>query len=271
VSDLFNHPSFPSSPTSSTPLTQLKSSTVGDDFGSVIEAWFAPLKTDRYRFIVRQDDATRVLVFTTPGVQPQSDAEMQIMVENTCCGRREGTVSTLLEAGESYFIRAYLKEAKGFEFLEVGVIGEESNEEIFPIPSDLLGYIAPPQERFVTPTTDPTATPTSVPSAAPTAEPTATPTAVPTATPTEFTGELRCGSTRGCISFYENIEGNDVADLFNAAKFPSSPDSLVELQGELTTPRGRGDNYGVRWRRGSDQDRPEGTPSLWRVMTGQQS
>jgi len=57
---------------------------------------------------------------------------------------------------------------------------------------------------------------------------------------------LRCGSPRGCVSFYENIEGNDVADLFNAAKFPGSPDSVVELQGALTTPRNRADNYGVR-------------------------
>lgn len=142
VTDLFAAPNFPNSPDFSESLTSFAFTERGTIYGAVVEAWFRPPQTDSYRFVVDNDDEAQVLLFTSPGLYPQTDLDMINVVQNDCCGRRESVDTYHLIAGNSYFLRAYLKEHYGGDRLSVGVIAQSTNTEIFPLTTEHFGYIS---------------------------------------------------------------------------------------------------------------------------------
>ena len=129
VNDLINNPSYPDVPNAFSfwpdfGITTYPGTgdTLGDNYGMEITGFIVPTTTADYEFYIRSDDASRLILSTN-----DSPAGARIIAfENGCCNQythNPGILSSEpihLEAGKQYYVRAYVKEGGGGDFLYVG-------------------------------------------------------------------------------------------------------------------------------------------------------
>jgi hypothetical protein len=150
VSDLLNHPSFPSSPSVETIQPTFEAPTeFAESYGQRMRALLLPPLTGNYTFWIASDDGGALYLSTNE----DPSTKTQIATVNTWTSSREWTkeanqqsaTNILLTAGQRYYIEALQKEGGGGDNLAVrwrlpnGVIEE-------PIPNNrLLVYgLGPP-------------------------------------------------------------------------------------------------------------------------------
>lgn len=117
----------------------------GDNYGGEITGFYTPPTTGNYKFYIRSDDASQLLLST-------DDTEgglRQIAAQGGCCNAFTDTPGSLssqpiaLTAGQPYFVKAYWKEGGGGDFIQVGVLGPDDADindasNVVPIPGQFL-------------------------------------------------------------------------------------------------------------------------------------
>lgn len=122
---------------------------VADNFGGRLSAWLTPTESGQYRFFIRSDDASQLLLSSN------ADANNATVIaeETGCCNafleptNAEGNRNTQtsepvsLTAGQSYYLAALYKEGGGGDFCEVAWRKEgdaTAAAQLQPIPGTLL-------------------------------------------------------------------------------------------------------------------------------------
>ncbi len=130
----------------------------GDNYGAHVYGWITPTESADYRFFLRSDDASELLL--SPDNNPAGAS--QIAFEAACCNpfvepdndRTSAPVS--LVAGKSYYIEALYKEGGGGDYVEVAWRKEGDATpaaSLTPIPGTFLSaFAAIPPPRFNAPT-----------------------------------------------------------------------------------------------------------------------
>ena len=106
----------------------------GDNMGVEMEGWIRPKLSGSYTFSTQSDDSSEVWVAT----QPSTKLGLVKVVElRGCCRKVLGRKKVAWRKGQSYYIRAFVKEGRGSEYGKVGMrlIGVR---EYFPIPIDMF-------------------------------------------------------------------------------------------------------------------------------------
>lgn len=129
VNDLLNSPKYPDQPTSVTYWTAFGGSDIfattgdnlGDNYGLEITGFIVPTTTANYEFYIASDDASSLWLSTDETAANASLIAQQPGCCNTFTHAPGGLSSNPipLEAGKKYYVRAYLKEGGGGDFLSV--------------------------------------------------------------------------------------------------------------------------------------------------------
>ncbi len=158
VDDLFGDASYPDLASRRELLTAFTTSpglnNVAERFGGRISGWLTPTESGLYRFFIRSDDGSQLLVST--GIDPA--AASAVAQENACCNafleptNAEGALNTQtsepiqLTAGQSYYVAAVYKEGGGGDFCEVAWRKEGDTTpaaSLTPIPGSFFkSYVA---------------------------------------------------------------------------------------------------------------------------------
>eukprot|EP01047_Picozoa_sp_COSAG01_P025366 COSAG01_NODE_1598_length_9772_cov_8.388671_10_plen_142_part_00 len=100
----------------------------GDNLGVMMEGWLLAPKTGTYTFSVNSDDSSEVWI----APKPDSKSGLKKVVWlNGCCRKVNGNVRVKLFKGESYYMRAYIKEGGGGEYGKIGM--RVGKREYYPI------------------------------------------------------------------------------------------------------------------------------------------
>ena len=114
VSDLLNHANFPSLPSSSGPLAQPATSSLGDDYGQRWSGWLIPSSSGRYRFYAAADDTTRLYLSPTQyEVHKQLIHTISSYSAEKEWSSRAPSAGFDLVAGQRYYVEFLHKEGGG--------------------------------------------------------------------------------------------------------------------------------------------------------------
>jgi hypothetical protein len=191
VADLLRSPKFPRHPNKIVKVTKgtFSMTMKGDNLGIMMEGFVRAPVTGAYTFSTRSDDSSAVWAATAPSTQ----ANLRKVVElNGCCRKVQGKVQLQWQAGQAYYIRAYVKEGGGAEYGQVGM--KVGTREWFPIPVAAFVKIG----------------------------------SQTTAQGPSSGTQLACGAA-ACEYQYRGIGGTAVSALTKSKKFPQSPDKVVAL------------------------------------------
>jgi hypothetical protein len=206
VADLLRSPKFPRHPDKIVKVTKgtFSMTMKGDNLGIMMEGFVRAPVTGAYTFSTRSDDSSAVWAATAPSTQ----ANLKKVVElNGCCRKVQGKVQLQWQAGQAYYIRAYVKEGRGAEYGQVGM--KVGTKEWFPIP--VAAFVKIGSQTTVQ-------------------------------GPSSGT-QLACGAA-ACEYQYLGIGGTAVSALTKSKKFPQSPDKVVALTTSFGM-SAQGDNLGV--------------------------
>jgi len=107
----------------------------GDNYGVMLEGFVKASETGSYKFFTSSDDASEVWVSSVPG---QKDVSMVKVVELTgCCQEVAGSTAVSWEAGQVYYVKAYMKEGGGGDYLKVGMQRNGGSKHM-PIPISMF-------------------------------------------------------------------------------------------------------------------------------------
>jgi hypothetical protein len=165
TADLLSSPDWPENPVQVRHLTSFDTiPALGGDFaeqfGGKLSGWLTPTETGSYRFFIRSDDASDLLLSLTG--QPEN-ADL-IAWEPVCCGAFEEPLETATEtslpisltAGQKYYLSAEYKEGTGGDYVQVAWRKEGDAtpaSSLTPIPGTLFESYAPAEPpRFDQPT-----------------------------------------------------------------------------------------------------------------------
>jgi hypothetical protein len=206
VDSLVKAPAYPAHPNSMVSMKGTFSmSAKGDNLGVMMEGFVMAPRTGTYTFSTFSDDSSQVWV----GTKPNSQRAVVLAVElKGCCKKVTGTVPVKWAKGQTYYIRAYLKEAGGGEYCRVGMT--VAGKEYYPIPLTLFripgSFRAPPGMTRGT--------------------------------------ALRCGAP-ACEYQYTGIKGTSVASLTSAGRYPRRPNKIVKLTKGRFQMTAKGNNLGA--------------------------
>jgi hypothetical protein len=213
VDKLVTDPSYPAQPSSTIKMTGggFDMSAKGDNLGVMMEGYVMAPRTGSYFFSTFSDDSSQVWV----GTKPNTQRAVVLAVElKGCCKKVTGKVRVQWRQGQTYYIRAYLKEGQGGEYCRVGMtvagIPPYPSKVYYPIPLSLFripgAFRAPPGMTRGT--------------------------------------ALRCGAP-ACEYQYFGIRGTSVASLTSTGRYPRRPNKIVRLTNGNFQMRLKGNNLGV--------------------------
>ena len=144
VRDLIRSPNYPSRPNRMVKLTSKFSMTMkGNNLGVMLEGFVLAPTSGAYTFSTRSDDSSEVWAATQPNTQRNL---IKVVELNGCCRKVDGRRSVQWIQARTYYLRAYVKEGGGGEYLYVGM--KVNGKEYFPIPISMFAAIgsvqAPP-------------------------------------------------------------------------------------------------------------------------------
>jgi hypothetical protein len=123
VTNLTQHPRFPTDPTSESQLALLESdANRGDSYGASARGYLVPPTNGTYTFWIASDDASELLLGTT--TNPASAARIAYVSGYTSprawtANASQRSTNVALVAGQAYYIEARLKEGGGEDHLAV--------------------------------------------------------------------------------------------------------------------------------------------------------
>jgi hypothetical protein len=152
VAALVNDPKYPDQPTSTTTWNVFgpfpgTGDNLGDNYGIEVTGFIVPKVTADYEFYIRSDDASQLWLSTD-----DSAANARIIAaQGGCCNiytHQPGTLSSqpiALVANQKYYVKAYVKEGGGGDFLYVGWRNSVDDGDITvppegEIPGEFLAY-----------------------------------------------------------------------------------------------------------------------------------
>jgi hypothetical protein len=101
----------------------------GNNLGVMIEGFVRAPVTGVYTFSTKSDDSSEVWVSRTPRTQ---SGLVKVVELRGCCRKVRGIKKITWQAGQAYYIRAYVKEGGGGEYGQFGMMVQ--GREWFPIP-----------------------------------------------------------------------------------------------------------------------------------------
>jgi hypothetical protein len=171
VFNLLANPNFPDAPQTNVSITVFDSDqftggdlnnnpsfgSLGDNYGCLLSGWITPTVAGDYTFFLASDDASELDLSSTAN---PADAVMIAQEPGCCHGFTEPPVPytsdpQTLQAGVSYFIRAYQVEGGGGDFVKVAwrlSTDSTAAANLPPIQSSVLSAYKPvPPPQFSTP------------------------------------------------------------------------------------------------------------------------
>lgn len=137
VQDLVSSARYPKNPDTMLalqPSGDFDMSMKGDNLGVMMEGFILAPVTAYYTFSTQSDDASEVWV----APRPNSQRHLIKVVELTgCCRKVVGRKQVRWQRGYRYYIRYYVKEARGNEYGKVGMT-INNRKEFFPIPLSMF-------------------------------------------------------------------------------------------------------------------------------------
>ena len=134
---LTNHAKYPDKPDRTDKLTSgnFEVPTQNKDrMGSMIEGYVKAPGSGKFRFFTSSDDGSEVWVAERPDTQQGLKKAVEL---KGCCREVAGTIRVQWTAGQTYYIRALVKEGGGGEYLRVGLQRDGGPKRI-PIPISMF-------------------------------------------------------------------------------------------------------------------------------------
>ena len=109
----------------------------GDQLGAVLEGYLHAPTTGAYTFSTRSDDASEVWAAEHPNTQ---SGLVKVVELTGCCRKVYGARRMMWTKGNSYYIRAYVKEGRGREYLRIGMrlTNDQTDKAVDPIPINMF-------------------------------------------------------------------------------------------------------------------------------------